>query len=74
MSKIYLSIGECKSCAYCNEASGLQPDGIGWQTIECEIWDGNFDITPVYDDGFGCNKWEAKNRIEDTVVEKGYTA
>jgi hypothetical protein len=50
----------CKSCNFCNEDHGLQPDGIGWQTLECELRDGTFDISPVYNDGFGCNKWEEK--------------
>ena len=71
MSKIDLYKDECKSCEFCKQESGSQPDGIGWQTIKCEMWDGTFDITPVYYDGFGCNKWEAKKRIEDTAVEKG---
>ncbi len=48
----------CENCKHCNEASGVQSDAIGWQTIECEYWDGNFSIVEVYDDGFGCNKWE----------------
>jgi len=55
-----LNESTCKTCKYCKEEHGLQPDGIGWQTLECQVWDGNFDISPVYDDGFGCNKWEKR--------------
>ena len=50
----------CETCKFLNEEHGLQPDGMGWQTLECELWDGTFDISPVFGDDFGCNKWEKK--------------
>ncbi len=50
----------CKTCRHCNESSGTQSDGMGWQTIECGYWDGNFSIMEVYDDNFGCNKWSKR--------------